>query len=981
MKKLLPFLALSVCMLFSGNATAQIGTEMTGDYLTNANMDDGLNGWTYLNFKTNTKGSNYDDFSGTFIEQWCATTAGTLSDAYADGAYCEQTISVPNGVYLFSAWCISTWQLNNDSVEVNGVLLYANGDQTNVFTKNGIPEQRFVMTSVTDETLTVGFKIDATNANWVAWDNAQLYFYEGIESFDDTFKELAVDYIKLQSLVVKANSTYASEAGMLASARTELGDALSGAAAVDSNPSAASTALEILIAAYDAAVASQAEYALLNDAIVAAQAIYSEYEGSEFVAEQLLTLSSTLDDANAKYLAGEITTEAIDQLIADLNLAAANVQLDGVYQLLDSIDIILQDCEFGTSYGMYPVTQQTKLENLTIEVGLLIDASDVTGAVAYIPTLEEAITKFWTTMIIIDWTQDGNSKFFPVDTDDAVAVEEQLGIFNYSLTSPWAIANINIASGECTTVQKFTYENAMCDEGNTRCNELAWYMNSTTDYWYFTISGYAHPHSTTMAIGTMYTAPADGIYIFGTDFANTDATRLSKNRGAMDAHVVFIQQGDTAIQNGSDMTVTQEIEKASYYYAADGSNDGSFDFYANLKAGDVIAFAYADCSTSNTIGNALTQVTRLTAISTKDGIDGYSVADAEEAVAKGEASTFFNPYTIAPESDFENLESTITSATAVYEEALNNIGESVGQFPQEPCTALDSIIKLAKTMYSMKSASGPEVSAMITKINNAIATLYVNRNYTISIEEALIDTLIFTPTGGDSVRWDTIGSHAMPSGLYYIRHTESGLYVTAPSSASDKGTFSVSALIDSTFTQQNAQVFYFKFSPVYYCYGIATHYNDGGTWSSEAMEAVLDNQSTDDGFLHIAETGAARVGGAWYPVLNATDLLWRTHRVYFNGINYCINAAHNLLWDYYIVPNASNTLTSQSSSSFCWEIVPYQIPDKVINLDGNAKEVMSDLYYNLKGMYVGATAPAEKGIYIHKQVMSDGSTKVTKILK
>ena len=158
--------------ILSAHAELGLGEDVTSK-IADPGME-AVSNWTNNGFKINNRGTYYDLFTGNFIEQWKASTSS--SEASLDDIDISTYISVDNGVYLFSAAVIACQQ--SGLVEsVNGVYLYANNDAVACSTGDGAPQRFYVLTTVTNGRLTVGFKTEGTNANWVAWDNAELYFY------------------------------------------------------------------------------------------------------------------------------------------------------------------------------------------------------------------------------------------------------------------------------------------------------------------------------------------------------------------------------------------------------------------------------------------------------------------------------------------------------------------------------------------------------------------------------------------------------------------------------------------------------------------------------------------------------------------------------------------------------------------------------------------------------------------------------------
>lgn len=156
--------------------------ETTG-YGLNMDMEGGTSGWTETvdegahNFRTMTL--------------WLTNANGALTDNVLEiwneaGKTYTRTISqtitdLPNGTYIVSAGVMAVDQTGGDASAIKGtVKLFANSETADVeiFTKNtddaNLTNARIYTISrvtVTDGTLTIGVKADATTANWMAMDN------------------------------------------------------------------------------------------------------------------------------------------------------------------------------------------------------------------------------------------------------------------------------------------------------------------------------------------------------------------------------------------------------------------------------------------------------------------------------------------------------------------------------------------------------------------------------------------------------------------------------------------------------------------------------------------------------------------------------------------------------------------------------------------------------------------------------------------
>ena len=159
---------------------AAIEEFVVANAIVNGNFANGTTGWTGgMGTGNHNKWTNVND---QFVEKWTAAP-GTL----ADMDFYQEVSGLPAGTYTFAAYVNACQQGNDDSYEVTGVKLYANGDSVAVHTINIDRDATnkalggelvMVTTTIADgETLKVGMNIASTDANWVVMDNAKLYCF------------------------------------------------------------------------------------------------------------------------------------------------------------------------------------------------------------------------------------------------------------------------------------------------------------------------------------------------------------------------------------------------------------------------------------------------------------------------------------------------------------------------------------------------------------------------------------------------------------------------------------------------------------------------------------------------------------------------------------------------------------------------------------------------------------------------------------
>ena len=169
----------ALTVLAEATASYLAANEVEG--IVNGDFANGTTGWTgAMGTGNHNKWTNVND---QFVEKWTAAP-GIL----ADMDFYQEISGLPAGTYTFAAYVSACQQANDDSYEVTGVKLYANGDSVAVHTINidrdaankaiGA-ELVMVTTTIADgETLKIGMNIASTDANWVVMDNAKLYNFD-----------------------------------------------------------------------------------------------------------------------------------------------------------------------------------------------------------------------------------------------------------------------------------------------------------------------------------------------------------------------------------------------------------------------------------------------------------------------------------------------------------------------------------------------------------------------------------------------------------------------------------------------------------------------------------------------------------------------------------------------------------------------------------------------------------------------------------
>ena len=184
--------------------------------ITNGGMSS-YEGWDILHasstnpdMKINSSG-DYSLFSKPFMECWISSGSSIGQQNYA-----RQTVTalpnglpLPAGYYVLKAAALATQQ-GDASLEVSGVTLKLEDEEVAIHTANGVPELYTVYFDKQTEggELTFGLFIDeATDANWIAWDEVELQYVGDKDKYiaDYAAAVLGESMEKLKEAVAEAN--------------------------------------------------------------------------------------------------------------------------------------------------------------------------------------------------------------------------------------------------------------------------------------------------------------------------------------------------------------------------------------------------------------------------------------------------------------------------------------------------------------------------------------------------------------------------------------------------------------------------------------------------------------------------------------------------------------------------------------------------------------------------------------------------------
>ncbi|MBR3984440.1 MAG: hypothetical protein IKJ92_05700 [Bacteroidaceae bacterium] len=366
MKNKLRLLSMSLAATAMLTATAQV-EDMTSR-LSNPDMELGIKYWNVGGDavfgkveKSQSSRPAYHGFHGKALENWNGGGVG-LADNYI-----SQTVrNLPSGTYVFGAYMAATLQENNEVSNkdgVTGVSLFANDASVPVATDNpDKSEYKWAHTGKFNVAVTlpeagnlrVGIKTESTNANFVIWDNATLYYF-GNMSEADALNEMAKIDMAATVAIADTCLTHKMHVDTLAYLNEQIAVA-KGVATAD----AAWQADEDLYWAIRLANRSIGDYRRFHNAILQAEHVLAG-EWSGFVAEQYAALQTLFTEYKGVYDAATIVRDELSEKVAALNEATAKVELDSLYYVLDEVDEFVINLESEGLVGDEPGMMSSKL--------------------------------------------------------------------------------------------------------------------------------------------------------------------------------------------------------------------------------------------------------------------------------------------------------------------------------------------------------------------------------------------------------------------------------------------------------------------------------------------------------------------------------------------------------------------------------------------------------------------------------------------
>ncbi|MBQ4084025.1 MAG: dockerin type I repeat-containing protein, partial [Bacteroidaceae bacterium] len=366
------------------------GQDVTAKYLRNADMEQGRKYWSLSGgqvLSTQTKRPatqvGFHGMNQGVLEAWHANSNTPLDNSTT----MQRMKDLPNGTYVFGAYVGASKQgtrrvismspyvfeywSNRDSIY--GVSLYANADAIPVATDNpdyGGSGQKWahsskfnVATTVTNGILEVGIKVDSTNANYVVWDNATLYYFGNMSKAEALDAMAEIDMVKAVAI-----------ADTLRSVKMNV-DTLNLLSAVIAEANATNTTAatlwndnENLFWVMGLARKSETDYKNLAKNIDDARVV-TEGEWSEYAEANLEALKAVLAEAEAAYEAVAMNRAELTALRKELIWATGDVKYDSVTIAKDALEAFIQEAKSIEGVpGGYSGAQIAMLRELQVEL-------------------------------------------------------------------------------------------------------------------------------------------------------------------------------------------------------------------------------------------------------------------------------------------------------------------------------------------------------------------------------------------------------------------------------------------------------------------------------------------------------------------------------------------------------------------------------------------------------------------------------------
>ena len=380
--------------------------------LKNADMEQGLKGWVVdgsqflgKNTKNLSTQTGFYGMGQTVLEAWNGNGNGV-----ADSYIMQRISGLPNGTYVFGAYVGASKQYHRKAVKVEvdgkettkyeywsnrdsvqGVELFANREVVRVATNNpdynnmvcadgslytdGHASKFNVAVTLTENDakkgyLDAGLRYTNTNANYVVWDNATLYYFGNMSKEDALDAMAEIDMTNAAAIIdTLVSKGYKMNVDSLTNLKTVLAD-------VEAKTSTAATLWDDVKTLHRAAALarrSMSDYENLKKNIESAKKLLEveEWSQDDWAPGMIPVVEEVVAAAEAAYEAADMNRAELTALRKELNWTAGDLHVDSVYaawQYLSGYAFAL-----GEKLNVAGGVTQSQLDYLNSIVGVIAD--------------------------------------------------------------------------------------------------------------------------------------------------------------------------------------------------------------------------------------------------------------------------------------------------------------------------------------------------------------------------------------------------------------------------------------------------------------------------------------------------------------------------------------------------------------------------------------------------------------------------------
>ena len=379
-------------MLVAATSFAE-GRDVTAKYLRNADMEQGVKYWAIEGEQPLGKNTKKVEMVVGFHGMYQGVTEAWKSyrryldevtyeyEPLGNSVMLQRIPNLPNGTYVFGAYVGAShqnarnWQENvlwSNRETIYGVSLYANENEVPVATDNpdwgGIVKwahtSKFnVATKVTNGRLEVGLRVDSTNANYVVWDNATLYYF-GNMSEAEALDAMAQIDMERAAAVAQELTTAKMNVDTLLYLNNAMEHAMEG------NTTAATLWDDNEEIYYSIGLArkSISSYERFAEEIKAAKVVAAG-EWSENAQWYVNRLNEVIAEAEEQYAAAQVNDDELAFMRKALSWSAGDVKYDSLYIAREVLEAFIDEARDVEGLpGGYTSAQIQNLMGLNSEV-------------------------------------------------------------------------------------------------------------------------------------------------------------------------------------------------------------------------------------------------------------------------------------------------------------------------------------------------------------------------------------------------------------------------------------------------------------------------------------------------------------------------------------------------------------------------------------------------------------------------------------